>query len=439
MEEDKKVEQIEHMLTQWVTAVKLRNARGYTDINRTSENLALRLLNAVYGYRLENLNWTSPDYPAADLGDRHEGIAFQVTATTTAAKIRQSLEKFHSPSGPHRQFFGGLYFFFITGKTPSITKKVKDDLQEKYSGFHFDSRMIAIDRLLRQVQQLYSTDPRRFDQVETILNKEFGYRKEKVGRRELLEELFCGSKRYLESLRGRGGRFRNLIISDTLLSPSRREEPKENPWLDTPVTVDGKIRSPSENPEASLRVSDAVPKLWAPAQALQNKNASPRSGCGHALLKGEGGMGKTVSLIRLWERYTETGVFNPMLPVPVFIPLNEYNELKSGTSRKDFIQGLIRKFYLKAETRGVELLDVLGEPFNAGHSDAPSVILLLDGLNEVTVERTQLEVNCGRYWSTGRACRLWSPAGWICVTLWAGPVFTSSNCWAWKRRKLRSI
>ena len=68
MREKNELDAVVEMLTQWVTAVKLRNALNYTDINRTAENLALRLLNTAYEYNLEKLNWDQNNYPAVDLG-----------------------------------------------------------------------------------------------------------------------------------------------------------------------------------------------------------------------------------------------------------------------------------------------------------------------------------------------------------------------------------
>ena len=113
MREKSELDVVIEMLTQWVTAVKLRNSVNDTAINRTSENLVLRLFNVAYGYELKNLNWEESNYPAVDLGDRERGIAFQVTATDTLDKIRETLKKFYIQNGPHKEFPGGLYFFFL--------------------------------------------------------------------------------------------------------------------------------------------------------------------------------------------------------------------------------------------------------------------------------------------------------------------------------------
>ena len=363
------------MLTQWVTAVKLRNAVNYTDINRTAENLALRLLNTAYDYNLKNLNWDQYNYPAVDLGDQKRGIAFQVTASDDLKKIRDTVEKFYALEGPHKEFPGGLCFFFIKEKTPALSAETKRKLKTKY-GFEVDRQILSIKELLMRMEELYTTDRKRFLRVKDLLEEEWGYGTGKINRRKVLEELYRGSKRYLASLRGGGGRFRYLKISNILLAPTRKSQRKE--WLDTPVVLDGKADEFPDDERVSSNVLEAIPQLWQEA-------------CRHAMLKGEGGMGKTVSFIRLWEQYTAGDEYNPLLPVPVFIPLNEYNETDE-LERKGFIQRLIRRFYLDEKMQDLDLLNVFREQVKGEKRGMPSVILLLDGLNEVTVERTGLIV-----------------------------------------------
>jgi len=379
MGEKNELDVVVEMLTQWVTAVKLRNAVNYTDINRTAENLALRLLNTAYDYNLKNLNWDKNNYPAVDLGDHDRGIAFQVTATDKWVKIKDTVEKFYAPDGPHKEFPGGLFFFFTTEKPPTLSKESQeylDKMTPRLDTQRKHPQMMSMKELLMRMEELYSTYRQRFLRVKELLEEEWGYGAEKINRRQVLEELYRGSKRYLASLRGGGGRFRYLKISDTLLAPTRKSQRKE--WLDTPVTVDGKADELESNDNVSISVLEAIPRLW-------------QEECRHAMLKGEGGMGKTVSFIRLWEQYTASDDYNPLLPVPMFIPLNEYNET-GESERRGFIQRLIRRFYLEEKTREKELLDIFREPVEEEKIGAPSVILLLDGLNEVTVERTGLLV-----------------------------------------------
>jgi hypothetical protein len=74
--------------------VKARSKRGLTDLNRDCESFIRDVLNIVYGYELVNLNHTALNSAAIDLADDHARLAVQVTASSEAAKIKKTLEKF---------------------------------------------------------------------------------------------------------------------------------------------------------------------------------------------------------------------------------------------------------------------------------------------------------------------------------------------------------
>jgi hypothetical protein len=102
--------------------------------------------------------------------------------------------------------------------------------------------------------------------------------------------------------------------------------------------------------------------------------------CPHALLVGAGGMGKTVALVQLWKHYLENP--NPDWPVPIFIPLNEFNNHPG----KGFIRNYILQHY-----DGEDIEWLLKEPSRAsGGVSSPHLILLLDGFNEVTASSNEL-------------------------------------------------
>ncbi len=173
MKEKNELDVVKEMLTQWVTAVKLRNSVNDMEINRTSENLVLRLLNLAYDYDLTNLNWEGNNYPAIDLGDREGGIALQVTSTSTLDKIKETLRKFYTIDGPHNEFTKGLYFFFLKEKPPRLKAEVKRKLKTNY-GFDPDQQMWSMKTLLTRMEELYSKDRPRFNKVKKILEEEFG-------------------------------------------------------------------------------------------------------------------------------------------------------------------------------------------------------------------------------------------------------------------------
>lgn len=64
----------------WITTIKSHNAVNFRDINQLAEGLPAKLLNEIYGLKLEHLSNTQPNLPEIDLGDRIIKIAFQITA-----------------------------------------------------------------------------------------------------------------------------------------------------------------------------------------------------------------------------------------------------------------------------------------------------------------------------------------------------------------------
>lgn len=81
-------------LSVWVTNVQYNNCINFYDINRISEGFVCMLLNAVYGYELNNLNEQQKNHCAIDLGDTKKGFSFQITSRTDSAKIKDTLKKF---------------------------------------------------------------------------------------------------------------------------------------------------------------------------------------------------------------------------------------------------------------------------------------------------------------------------------------------------------
>ncbi|AEE54381.1 caspase family protein [Haliscomenobacter hydrossis] len=178
----------------------------------------------------------------------------------------------------------------------------------------------------------------------------------------LPQRMWQGSQAYLERLKV--GRFKYLRIEKLLLTETNLPD-----FVDTQVKVQEQI-SPLQK---------AVQSLWGQAQP-------------HAVVLGEGGMGKTVSLLRLWEDWLESQA----AAVPVFIALNEYNALPAA-ERADFVLRSIARNCGLVESLTDEwknaLWDILRHPHPAG---SPSILLLLDGFNEVTAERTPLLVELNR-------------------------------------------
>ena len=93
-------------------------------------------------------------------------------------------------------------------------------------------------------------------------------------------------------------------------------------------------------------------------------------------ISGEGGMGKTTVLLRIWKELTAE--FDLCKPVPIYIKLNDYDKSKSLISR--CLRKL--KFNDKTLTTG-EAQGVLTSILEDEKSSNRSVLFLLDGFNEV--------------------------------------------------------
>lgn len=103
----------------------------------------------------------------------------------------------------------------------------------------------------------------------------------------------------------------------------------------------------------------------------------------HGQIVADGGMGKTTAVLMLWKDSVSS--YDVNLPVPIYITLYNY---KSGAS--SFIKScLLEKLKFNNETTTMEdavraLDQLLDTEIKKGDSNLPSVLLLLDGLNEIT-------------------------------------------------------
>lgn len=196
---------------------------------------------------------------------------------------------------------------------------------------------------------------------------------------EIKKKLFKGSKNTYNNMLSPGGRFYHLNISDIILPGIKNE------MIDTHIGM---------NECGNFPLTGSIEALW------DNESW-------HALLVGDGGMGKTVSLIRICEKYFEN-IRNK--PIPIFIALNEYNTTSEG-ERKEFIINSIGRNYLGkriiSEIDKNELWEQIKFP-NISNEEKkfPSLLLLLDGFNEVSIDRTDLIRELKDIIKFGKGCQI---------------------------------
>jgi hypothetical protein len=363
------IQKVSDLLSFWLSQIRSRNAIDFFDINRVAENIAATLLNLVYNLDLKNLNEEIRNFPGIDLGDEKNKIAFQVTSRTDSRKIEESLKKF--VEGPISRFPQGIRFFIVNNEKPHLSS---GKLTSICPGFDPDIDILTDKDLMVEIKKIYRQDRERFYRILDFLKTEFGSENDSISlKKEPSKALLEGSRRYYNALHGDNGRFRYLGISESILSHP------ENEWSENPLIselcedAENKFEyKKSVQKENKLNILNVISSLW-------NKK------CKHAIITGDSGMGKTVSLIHCWKNYLKNQ--DEIKPVPVFIPLNEFNQVKKY-NRDDFILFMILRYYESSLTKE-QIWEAMKKPLPQGEC-TPWMVLLLDGFNEITVENSEL-------------------------------------------------
>lgn len=136
--------------------VEAFNAIANYHINIHAESFLIPVLNEVFGLKLENLNSSKQkNYPAIDLADFKNRVAFQITSTSSLDKIKSTLETFTKYEMQNE--FDILYFYILTEKKSQynlskITEVVPQD-------FAFDpiEHIIDKDAILQKINAISST------------------------------------------------------------------------------------------------------------------------------------------------------------------------------------------------------------------------------------------------------------------------------------------
>ncbi len=180
------------------------------------------------------------------------------------------------------------------------------------------------------------------------------------------------SRRVYEDLTG--GKFRHLKSIDRLiLSKFAQGEEERREYEPFPVMVNHETGDGGKGEYF----------LYEKVIALRSERKR------HLLLVGEGGMGKTVALMQLFELLTGRSG-----PIPLFLELQDINRAAIGTDVTNYnwvLDRLVCDYTGKGESSGEERKQ-LSDLFT-GSESTPHYLLLLDGYNEVSTHHGHLQ-NC---------------------------------------------
>jgi hypothetical protein len=155
--------------------IAIFNQNSQFDINDHSEYLLIPLLNSVFDYRLSNANRIKKNFPAVDLIDDGNGIAFQISSTVSSKKIKDTLEKF-TQYDLHKKY-DTLYILFLTTHKVQVSLEGLDAIIG--GKLVFDAtNLLNLSDLAGKIKELSIS---KIEQIESLLTEEF--REEKVSRR----------------------------------------------------------------------------------------------------------------------------------------------------------------------------------------------------------------------------------------------------------------
>lgn len=157
------IKRISHILASLQADIRLRGLVNLYDSHIIAEDFMASLLNIVFGYQLENLNYIHKNQPGIDLGDSTHGIAFQITAERTRGKIQKTIDQFVE-KGLYREY-PQLRFFILQEK------------QRRYSPFNtrdsvsFNSKEHILD-FGDLIQQIRASETEKLEEIVRFLEQE---------------------------------------------------------------------------------------------------------------------------------------------------------------------------------------------------------------------------------------------------------------------------
>ena len=140
--------------------LKTLSRAGLTNANHSLEHVMARFFNALFGWKLINLNEEEPNFPAADLGDRSQKLAIQITNEEAGTKISESTQTAldHAATHGFGTDFTELIIFFLLPQKPKPPRSFTQpanlkittwDLKDLLEKMHALENIAALEEALR--------------------------------------------------------------------------------------------------------------------------------------------------------------------------------------------------------------------------------------------------------------------------------------------------
>ena len=329
---------IRNALTFREGTVRVDAAGNLLSLAVLSEGFYRELLNTLMGWDLINANSEEQNAPGIDLIDRNKKIAVQVSLTCDHEKVQRSIVKFKAES------YDGWHFFFVPIRQDAPCFRKDFSLPK---GLEFDEAqdVLSTDRIMRIIEQDAGIEQKHT--ISLLMDK---YTKGLPAHEALCKRLYCR----LIYTREHHPSFRMMSQDgiDKLLFP----------YAGDTIPVYGSVEG-------------NVAPIW------QLIKAEHREGFRHVIIEGDGGIGKSVSLLSV----TDDSEMLTSIPA-IYIHMYE----------------------LVYDNQCLTLPDYLAHYADHNEIDAlcreggdPKLMLLLDGLNEVAFEHQNVILRSIKQWSSG--------------------------------------
>jgi hypothetical protein len=150
--------------------VDILNANGEFSINIHAENVLIKILNTVYDLDLENVNYEEgKTYDSIDLRDRAGNCSFQITATRTVTKVKNTLEKYIANG--HYKNSKELKILIITGRQEKYSQQAIDKVLDGVIDFDVNTGILDFTNLYLELNK--QNDLQKIFTVKNLLEEQF--------------------------------------------------------------------------------------------------------------------------------------------------------------------------------------------------------------------------------------------------------------------------
>lgn len=150
--------------------LEFHNASDLYDINTIAEDILIPLLNYTFDFNLVNANaFFGKNYPAIDLVDPKNRVAFQITSDNSLSKVKSTIEKFIKYELYNS--YDKLYFYFLKDGKFNIKSEELTNIISDHFDFDISKNILNNTTILSIIKKIEIS---RLQNIATYLSSEFG-------------------------------------------------------------------------------------------------------------------------------------------------------------------------------------------------------------------------------------------------------------------------